>query len=113
MKKITDFFSKWGIVVVICLMLLLYAKSCSTGRSVDKCNKRIDAIEKNIATNDSAFSEVLNEINGKCIERNDMIYLLRTTENTKTLITEELVDKKQLSLQDLYNGITELENNKR
>lgn len=110
MKKITDFLNKWGFVIVICLMVLIYAKSCSTGRSVDKCNKRIDSMEKAIATNDSVFSVALDEINGRCIGREDMIYLLRTTENTKTLITEELVDKKQLSLQDLYNGITELEN---
>jgi hypothetical protein len=112
MKKITDFLNRWGFVIVICLMVLLYAKSCSTGRSADKCNKRIDALEKQIAADDSVFSAALNEINGKCIERNDMIYLLRTTENTKTLIIEELVDKKQLSMQDLYNNLNDAEGKK-
>lgn len=109
MKKIIDFFAKWGSVIMICLLIVVYAKACSVGRSADKCNKRMDAIEKQIAVTDSVNGCILNEINGKCIDKTEMVYLLRTTENTKTLIIEELVDRKQLTMQDLYNNLNDAE----
>lgn len=112
MKKITDFFAKWGSIIIVCLLVIVYAKSCSVGRSTDKCNKRIDALEQRIAATDSVNAMLLNEINGKCIDKTEMLYLLHTTENTKTLIIEELVDKKQLSLQDLYNNLKDAESRK-
>ena len=47
----------------------------------------------------------LDSLNNKTLDANDVTRLIKTVSASQTLIDEELVDKKQLTLTDLYKQI--------
>lgn len=40
MKKILDFLNKYGIIIIMCLMLVVMLKTCSTNKKIKKFDKR-------------------------------------------------------------------------
>lgn len=39
MKKIIDFLNRWGVIIIIALLLIISTKNCSNGKKIKKYNK--------------------------------------------------------------------------
>ena len=39
MKKIIDFLNRWGVIIIIVLLLIISLKNCSNGKKITKYNK--------------------------------------------------------------------------
>lgn len=39
MKKIIDFLNRWGVIIIIALLLIISMKNCSNGKKITKYNK--------------------------------------------------------------------------
>lgn len=94
MKKVLDFMNKWGVVILVVFALLILMKDCSTAKRLKKVEKTQTEL---IVKTDSLSSKTMG--------REDVVKLIKTTSATQTLIDEELIDKKQLTLTDLYKEI--------
>lgn len=94
MKKFLDFMNKWGVIILVAFALLILMKDCSTAKKVRKLEKaNVEIVAK------------LDSLNNKTLDANDVTKLIKTVSASQTLIDEELVDKKQLTLTDLYKQI--------
>lgn len=94
MKKIFDFIDKWGSLIIMALLVIVLCKGCGN-------NKKVRRLEKE----QKAVAEKIDSLNAKTLGKSDVIYLIKTTSASQTLIDEELVDKKQLTLTDLYKDV--------
>lgn len=94
MKKFLDFMNKWGVIILVAFALLILMKDCSTAKKVKKLEKA-----------NVEITAKLDSLNNKTLDANDVTRLIKTVSASQTLIDEELVDKKQLTLTDLYKQI--------
>lgn len=94
MKKFLDFMNKWGVIILVAFALLILMKDCSTAKKVRKLEKA-----------NVEITAKLDSLNNKTLDANDVTKLIKTVSASQTLIDEELVDKKQLTLTDLYKQI--------
>ena len=94
MKKFLDFMNKWGVIILVAFALLILMKDCSTAKKVRKLEKA-----------NVEITAKLDSLNNKTLNANDVTKLIKTVSASQTLIDEELVDKKQLTLTDLYKQI--------
>lgn len=94
MKKLLEFLNRWGVVIIVSLSLLIFMKECSTSKKVKKLEKA------NIE-----LSTKIDTLNKKTVDVETTKHLIKTISATQTLIDEELIDKKQLTLTDLYKEI--------
>ena len=94
MKKFLDFMNKWGVIILVVFALLILMKDCSTAKKVRKLEKA-----------NVEITAKLDSLNNKTLDANDVTRLIKTVSASQTLIDEELVDKKQLTLTDLYKQI--------
>lgn len=94
MEKVLKFFDKWGAIIIVTLLVILFMRDCST-------SKRINKVEKKT----TELCTKVDSLNAKTVCVDDVKKLIKTTSATQTLIDEELIDKKQLSLTDLYKEL--------
>jgi len=59
MKNINEFLSKWGMVIIVPMILITFFKSCSTSSNVNALNNKVDELNKQ---NDSLFNQVQQQI---------------------------------------------------
>lgn len=59
MKNITEFLSKWGMVIIVPMILITFFKSCSTSSNVNTLNVNVEELKKQ---NDSLFTQVQKQI---------------------------------------------------
>ena len=86
--------NKWGVIILVAFALLILMKDCSTAKKVRKLEKA-----------NVEITAKLDSLNNKTLDANDVTRLIKTVSASQTLIDEELVDKKQLTLTDLYKQI--------
>ncbi len=94
MKKLLEFLNRWGVVIIVSLSLLVFMKECSTSKRVKKLEKA-----------NTELSTKIDTLNKKTVAAETAKHLIKTVSATQTLIDEELIDKKQLTLTDLYKEI--------
>jgi len=94
MKKLLEFLNRWGVVIIVSLSLLVLMKECSTSKRVKKLEKA-----------NVEITAKLDSLNNKTLNANDVTKLIKTVSASQTLIDEELIDKKQLTLTDLYKEL--------
>ena len=58
MEKIQLFLNKWGLLIIILLLVLVKFNTCNTENHVERLEKKITSLEKHIATNDSLDREI-------------------------------------------------------
>lgn len=56
MKKILDFLNRYGVIIIICLMLVLAMKECSNGSKIKKMEKRQTAAIENVTNKVDSMS---------------------------------------------------------
>tara|TARA_Y100000593_G_scaffold93491_1_gene188522 strand:+ start:1917 stop:2219 length:303 start_codon:yes stop_codon:yes gene_type:complete len=96
MSKFNQFFDTHGTKVVIALGLLIYFKTCSTDRSVDKLDRKVEIVQ---IKSDS----LKKTIDYKLIDRLEMIELIKETPAWRTLEIEELSDKHSVPINAYKN----------
>ena len=96
MSKFNHFFDTHGTKVMIGLGLLLYMKTCSTGRAVDKLDHKVEVVQ---VKTDSLKKKVDNRV----IDRLEMIDLIKNTSAWRTLEIEELSDKHRMPINSFKN----------
>jgi hypothetical protein len=94
MEKTLKFLDKWGTVIVMFLLIMVFMKDCSTAKRIGKVEKKT-----------TELCAKVDSLDAKTICAGDVKKLIKTTSATQTLIDEELIDKKQLSLTDLYKEL--------
>ncbi|MBR4625755.1 MAG: hypothetical protein IKO56_09505 [Alphaproteobacteria bacterium] len=94
MKKLLEFLNRWGVVIIVSLSLLVFMKECSTSKRVKKLEKA-----------NTELSTKIDTLNKKTVDAETAKHLIKTVSATQTLIDEELIDKKQLTLTDLYKEL--------
>ena len=90
MNKFNIFLSKHGIKIIIVLLLLSYFKSCSIDSEVELIKKEQRIMNAEI---DTLSSQIVN--------KEEMIYLIKTVPAWKTLRIEEISDKERISINAL------------
>jgi|TARA_Y100000385_G_scaffold249042_1_gene270139 hypothetical protein len=90
MNKFNIFLSKHGVKIIIVLLLLSYFKSCSIDSEVELIKKEQRIMNSEI---DTLSSQVVN--------KEEMIYLIKTVPAWKTLRIEEISDKERISINAL------------
>ena len=90
MNKFNIFLSRHGIKIIIALLLLTYFKSCSVDSEVELIKKEQRILNSEI---DTLSSQIVN--------KEEMIYLIKTVPAWKTLRIEEISDKERISINAL------------
>ncbi len=90
MNNFNKFFTDHGIKIIIVIMILTYFKSCSIDSEVERIKKEQRILAKEI---DTLSSQLVNE--------EEMIYLIKTVPDWKTLRIEEMSDKERISINAL------------
>jgi len=90
MNTFNKFFADHGIKVIIVLLLLSYFKSCSIDSEVGLIKKEQRIMNAEI---DTLSSQIVN--------KEEMIYLIKTVPAWKTLRIEEISDKERISINAL------------
>lgn len=85
---------KWGTLIVTALLIIVLCKECGSGKKL----RRLEKAQNTVA-------EKVDSLEAKTLGREDVVSLIKTTSASQTLIDEELVDKKQLTLTDLYKDV--------
>jgi hypothetical protein len=97
MKKGIEFIDVWGNKIILLLVIIVFLKTCNT-------NYKIEKVSKKIGENYDEIIIILDDIKDKdFIEKEEMIILLKTTPNWKTLELEELSDKNKIPINKLKN----------
>jgi len=90
MNTFNKFFTDHGIKIIIVLLLLSYFKSCSIDSEVGLIKKEQRIMNAEI---DTLSSQIVN--------KEEMIYLIKTVPAWKTLRIEEISDKERISINAL------------
>ena len=90
MSKFNKFFADHGIKIVLALMLLTYFKSCSIDSEVELIKKEQRILNSEIDT-----------LSSQLVNKEEMIYLIKTVPAWKTLRIEEISDKERISINAL------------
>ncbi|MBC8397958.1 MAG: hypothetical protein H8E16_12775 [Flavobacteriales bacterium] len=90
MNKFNIFLSKHGVKIIIALLLLTYFKSCSVDSEVELIKKEQRILNSEIDT-----------LSSQLVNKEEMIYLIKTVPAWKTLRIEEISDKERISINAL------------
>ena len=90
MNKFNIFLSKHGVKIIIVLLLLSYFKSCSIDSEVELIKKEQRILNSEIDT-----------LSSQLVNKEEMIYLIKTVPAWKTLRIEEISDKERISINAL------------
>ena len=90
MNKFNIFLSKHGVKIIIVLLLLSYFKSCSIDSEVELIKKEQRIMNSEIDT-----------LSSQLVNKEEMIYLIKTIPAWKTLRIEEISDKERISINAL------------
>ena len=90
MNKFNIFLSKHGVKIIIALLLLSYFKSCSIDSEVELIKKEQRILNSEIDT-----------LSSQLVNKEEMIYLIKTVPAWKTLRIEEISDKERISINAL------------
>ena len=90
MSKFNKFFAEHGIKIIIVIMILTYFKSCSIDSEVERIKK-----EQRILNNE------IDTLSSQLVNKEEMIYLIKTVPAWKTLRIEEISDKERISINAL------------
>ena len=90
MNKFNIFLSKHGVKIIIVLLLLSYFKSCSIDSEVELIKKEQRIMNSEIDT-----------LSSQGVNKEEMIYLIKTVPAWKTLRIEEISDKERISINAL------------
>ena len=83
MSKFNKFFAEHGIKIIIVIMILTYFKSCSIDSEVERIKKEQRILNSEIDT-----------LSSQLVNKEEMIYLIKTVPAWKTLRIEEISDKE-------------------
>ena len=84
MSKFNKFFAEHGIKIIIVIMILTYFKSCSIDSEVERIKKEQRILNSEIDT-----------LSSQLVNKEEMIYLIKTVPAWKTLRIEEISDKEK------------------
>ena len=99
MNKILGFLNKYGMLILILLGLSVFLNTCGVKSNIERTGRRIDKLEKTVATTDSILSlkissermDILLKINALEIAR-EVVYtnnaIVRTTERPDDVINK-------------------------
>jgi hypothetical protein len=99
MKKALEFLNKYGNLILILLGFVIFMSTCGTKGNIERNGRRIDKLEKTVATTDSILSSkissdrmaILLKINALEIAR-EVVYtnnaIVRTTERPDDVINK-------------------------
>tara|TARA_B100000768_G_scaffold63473_1_gene61409 strand:- start:992 stop:1279 length:288 start_codon:yes stop_codon:yes gene_type:complete len=90
MSKFNKFFADHGIKIIIVIMILTYFKSCSIDSEVERIKKEQRILNSEIDT-----------LSSQLVNKEEMIYLIKTVPAWKTLRIEEISDKERISINAL------------
>ena len=90
MSKFNKFFAEHGIKIIIVIMILTYFKSCSIDSEVERIKKEQRILNSEIDT-----------LSSQLVNKEEMIYLIKTVPAWKTLRIEEISDKERISINAL------------
>ncbi len=96
MKNILNFIDQWGMRITFFLMVVVFTKTCTT-------NGKIEKTEKSVTKQTEQIDSVLNVINNKVVDMDELVKTIKTTPNWKTLELEELSDKNRIPINKLKN----------
>jgi len=96
MKTILNFIDQWGVRISFLLVLIIFLKTCTTNRTIEK-------VETNLSAKISQIDSTVNVINGKTISTDEMIEIIEETPFWKSLELEELSDKNKIPINKLKN----------
>ena len=51
MEKINEFLKKWGMLIILPMVLISFFKSCSTSTNINTLNKKVDNLKQTIDSN--------------------------------------------------------------
>ena len=90
MNNFNKFFADHGIKIIIVIMILTYFKSCSIDSEVERIKKEQRILNSEIDT-----------LSSQLVNKEEMIYLIKTVPAWKTLRIEEISDKERISINAL------------
>ena len=90
MNKFNKFFTDHGIKIIIALLLLTYFKSCGIDSEIELIKKEQRILNSEIDT-----------LSSQLVNKEEMIYLIKTVPAWKTLRIEEISDKERISINAL------------
>tara|TARA_A100001037_G_scaffold303765_1_gene338635 strand:- start:6043 stop:6345 length:303 start_codon:yes stop_codon:yes gene_type:complete len=96
MGKFDSFFESHGTKVIAGLCILIYFKTCSTDRALDKADAKIEIVQQKTDT-------LKKLIDYKVIDGAEMIEIIKNTPAWRTLEIEELSDKNRIPINSFKN----------
>ena len=96
MKNILNFIDQWGMRITFFLMVVVFTKTCTT-------NGKIEKTEKSVTKQTEQIDSVLNVINNKVVDMDELVKTIKTTPHWKTLELEELSDTNRIPINKLKN----------
>jgi len=96
MKNILNFIDQWGGRISFLLIVIIFLKTCTTNRNVEK-------VETNLSYQINQIDSAVNIINGKTISTGEMVEIIEETPFWKSLELEELSDKNRIPINKLKN----------
>jgi hypothetical protein len=70
MEKINEFLKKWGMLIILPLVLINFFKSCSTSSNINTLNKKVDKLNNVI---DSNYTEINKNIKIEGLKAEDRL----------------------------------------
>ncbi len=111
MDKIIDFFKKWGIMLTAIFSLCAMYNSCGVTTKLDRMNKNVISLEKNIIYNDSLDREI-NIIQNE-ISQNEIALKVVYDQNTIVRTTarpDDVMNGYTTKIKDLQDKLNKLKN---
>ena len=96
MKNILNFIDQWGGRISFLLILIIFFKTCTT-------NKKVEKVQTTLSNQIEQIDSTVNVINGKTISTDEMIEIIEETPFWKSLELEELSDKNKIPINKLKN----------
>lgn len=91
MEKINEFLKKWGMMIILPLVLINFFKSCSTSTNINTLNKKVDKIEMII---DSNYNEINKSIKIEGLKGEDR--MIKSTDRTILDINRQSEIQKEI-----------------
>lgn len=96
MKSVSEFLSKWGMVIMVPMMIIVFFKGCSSSSTANKTNETVEA---QTVTIDSLNNELAKRPTTKEV-RDEMEKVM-----LDFLIYEDELDKKQITVSQIKDKI--------
>ena len=99
--RFKDFIREYMPTILVIVLVISIFRGCGVSQSAKRSTKATNALAAKV----DSLSVKLDAVEDKVLSDTEVANLIRTTRATQTLIDEELIDKKQLSLTDLYKDL--------